>query len=151
MTTTDRLGLRSTGRRLVGIPEIAPKWAATTTSDATTRMALLREIFASGGSYVDPSDEQAVVGYDALGKRVAGMLWEGAFLEAAAWTPEDSHHDDMRLRWRLCDGDAPGLVGTDFVELDVAGRFLARHWLLRVALSALPAPPYSGGDLVMAW
>jgi hypothetical protein len=30
----------------------------------------------------------------------------------------------MRLRWRLCDGYAPGLVGTDFVELDDAGRFL---------------------------
>jgi hypothetical protein len=107
-----------------GIPEIARKWAATTVSDARPRVALLQEIFAPDGSYVDPSDEKPVVGYDALEVRVAGMLWEGAFFEAAAWAAEDSHHDYLRLRWRLCDKDVPGLEGTDYVELNDAGRFL---------------------------
>ena len=107
-----------------GIPELARKWAATALSDSATRMALLREIFAKGGSYVDPSDAEPVVGYDALAERVGGMLWEGAFFEAAAWTEGDSHHDAMRLRWRLCDKDIPGLEGVDLVELDDAGKFL---------------------------
>ena len=107
-----------------GIPEIARKWAATTNSDPATRMALLREVFAEGGSYVDPSDTQPVVGDEALDERVAGMLWDGAFFEAAAWGDGDSHHGYLRLRWRLCDRDVPGLEGTDYVELDDAGKFM---------------------------
>jgi hypothetical protein len=107
-----------------GIPDIARKWAATTVSDPTTRRALLREVFTADGSYVDPSDEEPVVGYEALDARVSGMLWEGAFFEAAAWTDGDSHHDYLRLRWRLCDQDVPGLEGVDFVELNDAGKFV---------------------------
>ena len=106
-----------------GIPEIARKWAATTISEPPTRMALLKEVFAEGGSYVDPSDDQPVVGYEALDERVAGMLWDGAFFEAAAWSEGDAHHDYLRLRWRLCDKDVPGLEGVDYVELDAEGRF----------------------------
>ena len=107
-----------------GIPEIARKWAASTDSDPATRNQLLREVFAEGGSYVDPSDVQRIVGYEALDERVAGMLWDGAFFEAAAWGDGDSHHDYLRLRWRLCDKDVPALEGTDYVELDAAGKFV---------------------------
>jgi hypothetical protein len=93
-------------------------------ADPATRSALIREVFAEGATYVDPSDAAPVVGHVNLDERVAGMLWDGAFFEAAAWADGDDHHQYMRLRWRLCDKDAPGLEGTDFVELDGAGRFL---------------------------
>jgi len=106
-----------------GIPDIARKWAAAGVSDPATRAALIREIWADDGSYVDPSDERPVVGHDAITERAAGMLWEGAFFEAAAWTDGDDHHHYLRLRWRLCDKDDAGLEGTDYVELDDAGQF----------------------------
>jgi hypothetical protein len=107
-----------------GIPEIARKWGAAAGADPATRSALIREVFAEGATYVDPSDAAPAVGHVNLDERVAGMLWDGAFFEAAAWADGDDHHQYMRLRWRLCDKDAPGLEGTDFVELDGAGRFL---------------------------
>ena len=107
-----------------GIPEIAREWAASAGSDTKSRRALIERIFSAHGSYVDPSDELPVVGYDALEARVAGMLWEGAFFEAAAWGDGDDHHDYLRLRWRLCEGQDAGLEGTDYVELDEASRFV---------------------------
>jgi len=108
-----------------GVPDIARKWAATTVSEPATRAALVAEIFAESGSYVDPSDDVPVLGHHAIVERVAGMLWAGAFFEAAAWTEGDDHHDYMRLRWRLCDREAPGLEGVDYVEIGEDGR-LAR-------------------------
>ena len=106
-----------------GIPEIARKWAATTISEPAERATLLREVIAEHGWYVDPSDAAPVVGYDALEERIGGMLWEGAFFEAAAWADDDAHHDTMRLRWRLCDRDRPGLEGVDYVRQGEDGRF----------------------------
>lgn len=106
-----------------GIPDVARKWAAAAASDDAEHAALIREVWAEGGSYVDPSDQSAIVGRAAIAERVAGMLWEGAFFEAAAWTAGDDHHGSMRLRWRLCSPEGPGLEGTDFVELAADGRF----------------------------
>ena len=57
-----------------------------------------------------------------LARRGCGMLWEGAFFEAAAWRDGDAHRLPA-ARWRLCDKDA-GLEGVDFVELDDACKFV---------------------------
>lgn len=106
-----------------GIPEIARDWAAAAVKDSATRAALIAEIWASDGFYVDPSDVAPVVGHSAIAERVGGMLWDGAFFEAAAWGPGDDHHGYMRLRWRLCDGTESGLEGTDYVAVDADGKF----------------------------
>jgi hypothetical protein len=108
-----------------GIPEVARKWAATAASDAATRESLVKEIWAPDGSYVDPSDDAPVVGHSAISERVAGMLWEGAFFEAAGWADGDDHHGYLRMRWRLCSPPGrPELEGTDYAVLDVDGRLL---------------------------
>jgi hypothetical protein len=88
------------------------------------RRALVEQVFARDAAYLDPLLQGAGhAGIDAMlgavQQRFAGLRFR------SAGTP-DLHHDRLRFRWELAQGDGEAIAaGTDFATLDGDGRLAA--------------------------
>ena len=121
-------------------PTVVRLWGeAWMASDEAARIEILEEVWAQDGFYVDPFVEEPVIGRDALAAHMAFGMGPGQYVEVSAWTPEDRHHDRLRIRWRHCCPSGLSLVqGTDVGEFDADGRLkrVTSFWNNEVELPA---------------
>ena len=91
-------------------------------TDADRRRALVADVFADDGSYVDPL--LAGAGHDSIATMIG--LAQQQFPEhrfELSYGP-DAHNDRVRFAWRLFgpEGDAPVAAGVDFATVAADGR-----------------------------
>lgn len=94
-------------------------------TDAGRRRALVNATFAPGCRYVDPLTD--VRGAEALDAAIAaaqqqlGTLFPGEALRPVG--AADAHHDVVRFRWGVGQGDGaePAVIGFDVLVLDEQG------------------------------
>jgi SnoaL-like protein len=91
-------------------------------TDADRRRALVADVFADDGSYVDPLMTGA--GHDSIATMIG--LAQQQFPDhrfELSYGP-DAHNDRVRFAWRLYgpEGDAPVAGGTDFATVADDGR-----------------------------
>lgn len=94
-------------------------------TDAVARRALIDQIWADDGAYVDPTLDERITGREALNARISEFQVgrDGQYFEWRDWESGNLHHDRVRMPWRLCDADGPALLeGTDFGLIDADGR-----------------------------
>jgi hypothetical protein len=85
-------------------------------TDADRRAALIAEIWADGGTFVDPMFD--VTGADELDKLVEGVQQMFPGLGFVRTGTIDEHHDYLRWTWHLtAPGQEPVAGGTDIVTL----------------------------------
>ena len=102
------------------VRRLGDAWMAPT---QTTRLAILDEIWAEQGLYVNQFDEAPVVGRAAVADYMAYGMADN-YLEISAWDSADMHNDRIRIRWRDCCPEGGVLLTvTEFAELDSAGRY----------------------------
>ncbi len=89
--------------------------------DPVARRALIDDVWAPQGRYVDPL--AAVAGREALDATVAAVQGQFPGFTFRLAGPVDAHHDQARFGWELGppSGDAVA-VGFDVVERDADGR-----------------------------
>lgn len=107
--------------------------------DEATRTEVLEEVWAEDGIYVNPYVEAPVIGREALAAAMAYGMGPGQYVEVTEWSPEDQHHDRLRIRWRQCCPSGVSLVqGTDVGEIDAEGRLerVTSFWNNAVELPA---------------
>jgi hypothetical protein len=91
--------------------------------DQATRRAILEEIWAEDGIYVNAFDDQPVVGRQAVADYMAFGLAEN-YIEITDWKPIYLHNDRVQIRWRdCCPNGTLLLTGTEYGEFDANGRF----------------------------
>jgi hypothetical protein len=91
--------------------------------DEATRLAVLEEIWADDGVYVNAFDEELVVGRQAVAEYMAFGLAD-TYLEITDWKPIYFHNDRVQIPWRdCCPSGSILLTGTEYGEIDSAGRF----------------------------
>ena len=91
--------------------------------DEATRLAILDEVWAADGVYVNAFDEELVVGRQAVADYMAFGMADN-YLEITDWKPIYFHNDRLQIRWRDCCPDGSILVtGTEYGEVDADGRF----------------------------
>lgn len=89
----------------------------------STTLAILEEIWAEDGVYVNAFDEKPVVGRQALAEYMAFGMAEN-YLEITDWQPIYLHNDRVQIRWRdCCPNGTILLTGTEYGEFDSAGLF----------------------------
>jgi hypothetical protein len=123
------------------VPQFVRKYGeAWMAPDDETRLALLDDIWAEDGYYVDPYVDGAVIGRQALNDHMAYAMAPGHYVEVAAWTDGDNlHHDRLWIPWRhCCPTGAILLEGDDFGEIDADGRLrrMTSFWNNEVELPA---------------
>jgi SnoaL-like domain len=98
-------------------------------TDAEARRALLAEIWAEDGTYVDPL--VAVTGHAAIDAAIAGAQEQFAGLRFRLVPGVDAHHDQARFTWELGpDGGDAIVVGFDVAVLAGDGRLQAVYGFL---------------------
>jgi len=87
----------------------------------TARRALVERVFAVDAAYLDPMLQgEGHAGIDAMLAAVQGRFAGLRFRRAG--TP-DRHHDRVRFRWELAQGDGEAVAaGTDFATVADDGR-----------------------------
>jgi hypothetical protein len=91
--------------------------------DQPTRLAIVDEIWAEDGVYVNAFDEELVVGRQAVADYMAFGMADN-YLEITDWKPIYLHNDRVQLRWRdCCPNGSVLLTGTEYGEFDSDGRF----------------------------
>jgi hypothetical protein len=102
------------------IRRLGDAWMA---PDQPTRLAVLKEIWADGGVYVNAFDEGLVVGRQAVADYMAFGMADN-YLEITDWKPIYLHNDRVQIRWRdCCPNGTILLTGTEYGEFDSDGRF----------------------------
>lgn len=90
-------------------------------TDASTRRALIEELYAPDASYVDPIVE--AVGHAAIDATVAAVQAQFPGFVFSSAGPVDAHHRQARFRWGLGPRDAePIVIGFDVAVTDEQGR-----------------------------
>lgn len=115
------------GSQPQGAPGVVLRYAEVwSEADRAERLAVLERIWAVDGSYVDPLQDEPVVGRDAFNEYLDGFTgaYPGYYFTLQAWTAGDLHHDFVRMRWTFCAPDHALLAeGTDFGVLGTDGRW----------------------------
>jgi hypothetical protein len=121
-----------------GLPEIVRRygdaWMAQSNLD---RAAILDEIWADDGYYVNPFVEAPVIGRPALNDHMDYGMGPGQYIEVTSWADNSMHHDRIRIPWRVCCPNGVLLVeGDDIGEIDTEGRLsrVTSFWDNEVAL-----------------
>ena len=109
-----------------GVPPVAQGYGkAWNERDPEARRALLDEVWAEDGTYVDVMHEAPVRGRDAFDAEIGGFIDAdfGAYFEPRPTVDGDSHNGFLRMPWTFCD-DAGNVVwvGEDIADLDADGR-----------------------------
>jgi len=108
------------------IPAVAQGYGrAWNERDAAVRLALLEDVWAARGSYVDAPQGEPVRGRAAFVEHIEGFhaAGYGAYFEPRPFVEGDQHHNYLRMPWRFCDDDGNVVwVGEDVAELDEDGR-----------------------------
>ena len=106
-----------------GVPALVIRLAdAWHEHDAAKRRAILDEVWAEDGTYVDPFSDP-VVGRDALSDVMGYGVAPGQYIELRSWSASDMHHGAIRLVWRHCCPSGLSLLeGTDLATIDEDGR-----------------------------
>jgi hypothetical protein len=110
--------------------------------DTDERLAVLEQIWADDGSFVDPLQDEPIVGRDEFNEYLDGFTgaYPAHYFALQDWTDEDLHHDRARMRWIFCAPDDALLAdGTDFGALGRDGR-----WQSIASFFALPWPDPPG-------
>ena len=90
--------------------------------DQAARLAVLSEIWAEDGVYVDPEVPDGVRGPAALSDLITTSLDEMPGLEIKATTALVVLGDRGWYRWEATTADGEAFDGIDFVEFDAKGR-----------------------------
>ena len=90
--------------------------------DQAARLAILSEIWAEDGVYVDPEVPDGVRGPAALSDLITTSLDEMPGLEIKATTALVVLGDRGWYRWEATTADGEAFDGIDFVEFDAEGR-----------------------------
>ena len=90
--------------------------------DQAARLAILSEIWAEDGVYVDPEVPDGVRGPAALSDLITTSLDEMPGLEIKATTALVLLGDRGWYRWEATTADGEAFDGIDFVEFDAEGR-----------------------------
>ena len=90
--------------------------------DQAARLAVLSEIWAEDGVYVDPEVPDGVRGPAALSDLITTSLDEMPGLEIKATTALVVLGDRGWYRWEATTADGEAFDGIDFVEFDAEGR-----------------------------
>jgi hypothetical protein len=102
------------------IRRLGDAWMA---PDQPTTLAILEEIWAEDGVYVNAFDEEPVVGRQAVAAYMAFGMADN-YLEITDWKPIYLHNDRVQIRWRdCCPNGTILLTGTEYGEFDSDGRF----------------------------
>ena len=102
------------------IRRLGDAWMA---SNQPSRLAVLEEIWADDGVYVNAFDEGLVVGRQAVADYMAFGMADN-YLEVTDWKPIYLHNERVQIRWRDCCLDGTILLtGTEYGEFDSDGRF----------------------------
>lgn len=90
-------------------------------TDAAARQAVLVEVFAEDGTYLDPL--VSVQGRDGLDATIAAVQGQFGGLVFSLGGPVDAHHDIARFTWHLGpEGAEPIVVGFDVAVIGDDGR-----------------------------
>ena len=102
--------------------ELAEQYiAAWNETDPSARRALIDEIWAADGRYIDPLAE--VTGRDQIDAVIAAAQPQFAGMTFRLAGPVDAHHDQARFTWELGpDGADAVVVGFDVAQRDADGR-----------------------------
>ncbi|MGH7682087.1 MAG: nuclear transport factor 2 family protein [Candidatus Eiseniibacteriota bacterium] len=92
------------------------------TRDAASRLAILSEIWAEDGVYVDPEVPDGVHGRDALSDFVATSHDEMPELDIGATSPLVVLGERGWYRWQATTGSGETFDGIDFIEFADDGR-----------------------------
>lgn len=91
--------------------------------DAGARQALVRQLFASGATYLDPMMKGA--GLEGIDAMIGAAQQQFPGHRFTLHGTPDGHNNVVRFSWALAlDGAAPVAHGTDIVRLDGEGRLL---------------------------
>jgi hypothetical protein len=102
------------------IRRLGEAWMA---PDQPTMLAVLEEIWANDGVYVNAFDEEPMVGRQAVADYMAFGMADN-YLEITDWKPIYLHNDRVQIRWRdCCPNGTILLTGTEYGEFDSDGRF----------------------------
>lgn len=95
--------------------------AAWNETGPSARRALIEDIWAEDGLYVDPLAE--VTGRDQIDALVAAVQEQFAGMTFRLAGPVDAHHDQARFTWELGpDGGDAVVIGFDVAQRDAEGR-----------------------------
>ena len=95
--------------------------AAWNETDPAARRALVDEVWAADGRYVDPL--AVATGRDEIDATIAAVQSQFPGLVFALIEPVDAHHDQARFGWSLGPaGDELMVIGFDVVVRDADGR-----------------------------
>ena len=101
--------------------KLAEQYIATwNETDPAARRALIDQVWAADGQYIDPLAE--VSGRDQIDAVIAAAQGQFAGMRFRLAGPVDAHHDQARFTWELGpDGDAL-VVGFDVAKRDADGK-----------------------------
>jgi hypothetical protein len=89
--------------------------------DAAARRALIEQLWAPEGRYVDPL--AAVAGREGIDGVVQAVQGQFPGMAFTLLGPVDAHHDQARFGWALgVPGEEAVVVGFDVIEVDADGR-----------------------------
>ena len=89
--------------------------------DAAARRALIEQLWAPAGRYVDPLT--AVAGQEGIDGVVQAVQGQFPGMAFTLLGPVDAHHDQARFGWALgVPGEEAVVVGFDVIEVDADGR-----------------------------
>ena len=102
--------------------KLAEQYIATwNETDTSARRALIDEVWASDGRYIDPMAE--VAGRDQIDAVIAGVQAQFSGMTFRLAGTVDAHHDQARFTWELGpDGSDAVVVGFDVAQRDADGR-----------------------------
>jgi hypothetical protein len=113
----------------IDLPRVARQYlAAWNEHDASARLRILEDIWAEDATYIDapgladaPVTDRIAMA-DHIGRNQGPV---GSWFEPRAWFESYAHHGLLLMPWRHCAPDGtPGILGTDYAELDAAGRIV---------------------------
>jgi hypothetical protein len=101
--------------------ELAEQYiAAWNETDPAARRALIDEIWAADGRYIDPLAE--VTGRDQIDAVIAAAQGQFAGMKFRLAGAVDAHHDQARFTWELGPDGTAVVVGFDVAQRDADGR-----------------------------
>jgi hypothetical protein len=101
--------------------KLAEQYIATwNETDPAARRALIDQVWAANGQYVDPLAE--VSGRDQIDAVIATAQQQFAGMRFRLAGPVDAHHDQARFTWELGPDDTALVVGFDVAKRDANGK-----------------------------
>ena len=94
--------------------------AAWNETDPAARRALIDEVWAADGQYIDPLAE--VTGRDQIDAVIAAAQQQFAGMTFRLAGAVDAHHDQARFTWELGPDGTAVVVGFDVAKRDADGR-----------------------------